>query len=171
MVPSHPVCSASPDWLPALIGRVVIVAALTEGKVDALLMNLSGRAQNTYAGKPVNGNIDLCRTHLRGLGGDHEALAVKTLELLDDVDAALKRRNAVVHSLWPDNTVEVARGWRNLPPSQREEALPGSEAVWTAWVEMDRERFDELIALFVRLVDRLADAIAMAGSIPVARVD
>ncbi|MBX3098592.1 MAG: hypothetical protein KF761_03350 [Salinibacterium sp.] len=149
-----------PDWLPALIGRVVMVGALTEGK-----------ASNAHAGKPVNGNIELCRTYIRGLGGEYEAFAVKTLELLDEVDAALKRRNAVVHSLWPDNSVEVARGWRNLPPGQREEALPGSEAVWTSWVEMDRDRFDHLIVLFAQLVDRLADAIAMAGSIPTTRVD
>jgi hypothetical protein len=160
-----------PYWLPTLIGKVVMVAALVEGKVDALLMNLSGRLQNTYAGKPVNGNIELCRTRLRGLGSQHEAFAVKTLELLDDVDAALKRRNAVVHSLWPDNTLEVARGWRNLPLVQRAQAMPGSEAVWTAWVEMDRERFDELVALLVQLVDRLVDAIATAGSISVAPSD
>ncbi len=156
-----------PDWLPTLIGRVVMLAALTEGKVDALLMNLSGRLQSTYAGKPANGNLELCRMHLRKLGHEDEAFAAKTLQLLDDVDAALKRRNSVVHSLWPDSSVEVARGWRNLPPGQRDDAVPGSEAVWTAWVEMDPERFDELVVLFVQLADRLADAIATAGSVPV----
>ena len=158
-----------PDWLPTIIGRTVMVAALVEGKVDSLLMNLSGRLQNTYAGKPVGGNVDLCRKALVTLEDDNPEFVASTRALLDDVEEVLKRRNAIVHSLWPDNTIEAARGWRNLPPAQREPSVPHIESAWTEWVEIDRHGFNELVDTFIDLVDRLVDAIASAGSIPVPR--
>lgn len=158
-----------PGWLPNIIGRIVMVAALVEGKVDSLLMNLSGRLQNTYAGKPVGGNIDLCRKALVLLADDNAEFATSTRALLDDVESALKRRNAIVHSLWPDNSIEAARGWRNLPPAQREPSVPSVESAWTEWVEMDRHGFNDLVATLFDLVDRLVDAIATAGSIPATR--
>lgn len=154
-----------PGWLPDLVGRVVMVAALVEGKVDALLMNLSAELQSTHAGKPVLSNIRTIRARLDQIEAQFPDLAESTRLLLVDVERALKRRNAVVHSLWPDNSQDVARGWRNLPPNQRAESEAGHAQVWTDWIEMDSARFADLFGELVDLVDRLVDAIARCGPV------
>jgi hypothetical protein len=154
-----------PDWLPAMIGKVVMVAALVEGKVDGLLMNLDSGFQNIHAGKPVMSNIRTCRSRLEYIGERFPQLVATIQPLLVDVEVVLHRRNALVHSLWPDNNDEVARGWRNLPPNQRDEAVEGSEARWTEWTEIGRHDCTDLLRTLEKLVDRLVEAIAASGSV------
>lgn len=50
-----------PDWLPDLVGRCVMLAALIEVKVDAIVMNLSGEAQATHAGGNVDASLGRAR--------------------------------------------------------------------------------------------------------------
>lgn len=150
---------------PALVGRVVMVAAVVELKLEFLVMGLSGEPQEAHAGKSAKTSVDLCIKLLKSRRADFPdeptAFADQAVTLLKDVEVALHQRNAVVHSRWP----EPGRGWRNLPKNQRA-AKPASDSPdWTKWVEIDQDQLETLIVLLCDLVDRLAHAVAMAGSL------
>ncbi|MCU1418179.1 MAG: hypothetical protein JWP32_2353 [Schumannella sp.] len=156
-----------PPWLPQVIGRIVMVASLLETRTGALLMNLSRSPQSRYAGKPVSTIIDEARNRLGKLDVDHSDTVARALSLLSDVEVALNRRNAIVHNLWPDNTYELVRGWRDVPPSQREPASDTvTDAKWTAWIEAGNTDLSALVEELTDLVRRMSDMVAEAGSIP-----
>ncbi|WP_284990860.1 MULTISPECIES: hypothetical protein [unclassified Arthrobacter] len=150
---------------PALVGRVVMVAAVVELKLEFLVMSLSGESQEAHAGKSAKASIDLCIKLLKSRRVDFPdepaAFADHVVTLLNDVEVALHQRNAVVHSRWP----EPGRGWRNLPKNQRVSGPAFGSPDWTKWIQIDEDHLQSLILLLCGLVDRLAQAIGMAGSL------
>ncbi|MDQ0030162.1 hypothetical protein [Arthrobacter bambusae] len=154
---------------PALVGRVVMVAAVVEMKLEHLVMSLSGQPQEAHAGKGAGSSVKLCRRLLRArrssFPDESTVFAERVEPLLNDVESALYLRNDVVHSSWP----VPGKGWRNLPDNQREARQLGATPEWTKWVTFDEARLGDLLLELCGLVDRLADAIALAGSLEVQR--
>lgn len=156
-----------PPWLPSAVGAIVMTAAVLESKIDSLLMNLDVAPQPTFAGSPAKANLERCRKRLEAAQPSNRQFAERTLALLDRVQAALEDRNAVVHSLWPASSQQVARGWRNLPPNQRESPVDdGVEPSWSRWTEMNEIAFEDLGNRLYGLVAEMADAVAAAGAWP-----
>lgn len=140
--------------LPALIGRIVMLSALAETKVDALASSLSRAPQSSTAGRNFGTNLGTCRTALAKLEGPRKPFARSTLVLLNEVDEAMQARHAVVHRVWPRAAGQWG-GWKPIPPGKRD---PGA-VEWSEWQDLDRERLVADVRLWVALLKRLDDAL------------
>ena len=119
-----------PDDFYGLIGRIALIATLLEDRVLGLLWALDEEPQATHAGLSAGRLAPMIRQRSKrhaGALGDSlvlqiEAALVQVLDVLD-------QRHALVHSLWPEPTMETAQGWRSkrLPKSEG----GGSAIVWT----------------------------------------
>lgn len=138
-----------PDDFYGLIGRVALVATLLEDRVLGLLWALDNEPQATYAGLAATRLAPMIRQrverHADALGGalvaDIESALVQALGVLED-------RNALVHSLWPQPTMEKAQGWR--PKRVSKGAGGGSKIVWT---ETSKDNLQRCLAELVRMND------------------
>jgi hypothetical protein len=115
-----------PEDFYALVGRVALVSTMVEDRVLGLLWALDDQDQPTYAGLPAS---QLSEEVTKRLDALEPALGLEIRRLLSRVSAALDRRHALVHSLWPNPQEHRAQGWRSrrLPKSLG----GGSEIVWT----------------------------------------
>ena len=111
-----------PDDFYGLVGRIALVATLLEDRVLGLLWALDDEPQATHAGLSTSQLIPKIRErterHAKALGDD----------LVDDIESTLvaaaevlDQRHALIHSLWPQPTLEKAQGWRSkrVPKSER----------------------------------------------------
>lgn len=141
-----------PDDFYAVVGRIVLVATLVEDRTLTVLWALDDAPQDTHAGRSASE----IRREITGRVSNHAAVLGNDLvndltSLLADLSEASERRNAVVHSLWPNPSDELAQGWRSV--RQPRGAEPRSEISWTL-TSLDGLRKDltELIELHERLV-------------------
>jgi len=137
-----------PDDFYGLVGRIALVSALLEDKVMTMLYSLDTRPHPTYAGLPVSQIAPEIRKRLKRraevLGGN----------LVDEIDraltastTALDQRHALIHSLWPNPTMERAQGWRSKRMKGSEH---GSEIIWT---ETNQEELQACLDELVRRAD------------------
>ncbi|MDP3950545.1 MAG: hypothetical protein Q8Q19_07805, partial [Microbacterium sp.] len=103
----------------------------------------------------VSGQVDK-RLHLID-----DALAVRVRAALARAKDALDRRNAVVHSVWPNPGLDAAQGWRSrrMPKS----VGGGSEITWTP------ASAQTLTADITELVDLSTELMQIVNQIPSAR--
>jgi hypothetical protein len=114
------------DEFYGLMGRIVMAATLVEDRMLMLLWSVDDQPQPTHAGKPFRQLTNLIEARLGDLSG---SLKVDIEGVVARACDAMNRRNALVHSLWPNPTLEQAQGWRSrrLP-----KGMDGhSEVVWT----------------------------------------
>jgi hypothetical protein len=145
-IPDNYVGQVEDDFF-GIVGRIVMLASLVELKLFDLLCTLDFKPQDQHAGKPAGEMIKQCRDQLEA----HEAALRDTaVALLDRVAAALEQRNSVVHSAWPNPTLDRAFGWRPGRPRRQSD-----DGRWTVEIETDELKLTEVIAELVLLVDAL----------------
>ena len=80
----------------------------------------------THAGKPFWQVRQLIEQHVDSVVSE---LRLEITDVVVRVSAAMSRRNGLVHSLWPNPTLEQAQGWRS---KRVPKGVAGdSEIVWT----------------------------------------
>lgn len=134
-----------PEEFYALVGRVVMVAAVLEDRLITLLTILSPppRYQSTFAGMSagqINQRID------KELSRRPAPFTTEGQALLARAGQAFDRRNEIVHSLWPNPTLEHAWGHRTVTAGKRIEGKH-SAAVTTSEDELTR-LVNELVDLY-----------------------
>jgi hypothetical protein len=136
-----------PDDFYGLIGRIALVATLLEDRVLGLLWALDEEPQATHAGLAAKRLAPMirqrCKRHADALGGALAADIESALALVLDV---LEERHALVHSLWPQPTMQKAQGWRSKRVSKAEGG--GSKIVWT---ETSEDKLQRCLAELVRM--------------------
>lgn len=151
-----------PEDFYGLIGRIALVATLLEDRVLGLLWALDKDPQATHAGLAAARLAPMirerCKRHAEALGG---ALVADTDSALARALDVLEVRHALVHSLWPQPTMQKAQGWRSRRVSKAEGG--GSKIVWTETSE------DELQRCLAELVNVNDEVLAMANKVWAAR--
>ncbi len=145
-----------PDELPATIGRIVMLGAVVEEKILQLAWALAQVPQTQYRGKQVSDLVKICRRHLDRLDTDRTA---RVQALLVEAERAMRRRNDVVHSLWPAPKLGRLWGWRHAPRN----ALDNGVSVSVKEVTTSETELRELITTLVRLVEEINNAIAITN--------
>lgn len=100
----------------AVLGRVVMVAALLEDRLLTLLTVLTNAPQGQYAGL---GFSALSKQARRALRVRPAAYAEQVGRALDRLEVRFTQRNELVHSLWPSPTLERAWGHRAVSINKR----------------------------------------------------
>ncbi len=106
-----------PEIFFARLGRVVMVASMLELRLLDLLTELDQAPQDKHAGKSAASLIEACRVLLDRYD---PSFAESATGILEKAQQALRDRNAVVHSLWPDPGIDSAYGWRPIPKNRRD---------------------------------------------------
>jgi hypothetical protein len=137
--------------LPALIGRIVMLAALLEARVSSLRSGLAQRPEAEFAGLQIGANLSECRKQAVALEERLGELGPLLGQLLDRLEDASRLRNELVHRVWAKAGLMEWAGWKPLPARQRE-----SQA-WTDWRPFSRDQLaglvDELLALITATTD------------------
>jgi hypothetical protein len=147
--------------LPVLIGCVVMLAAFIESKVWAITVSVANDPQDQYAGLSGAENIKTIKKRLRlfTAGRREQEFVEKVTAFIDDVDALLKERNALVHRVWSHGDATESAGWRQVPPSQRKNGQD--------WIEVEAytpQKLKQLIAEFVLVAERAWDIVSLASA-------
>lgn len=108
-----------------LTGRIVLVSALLEQRLQDLYVAVARVPQGQMAGESGSSLIKALRRHLDGLPANRQEHASAVLSA---AGAALARRHEVVHSLWPHTDAAPVRGWRGV----RHRGGQDQPWVWTA---------------------------------------
>lgn len=141
-----------PDVVFATVGRVVMVASLLEVRLLDLLTELDRASQDKHAGKSASELVKGCCAALDRYDTHFAQPAGQTLEGARD---ALRERNAVVHSVWPNPSADGAFGWRPVREKRRDPPDPtGPFESITVDARQLRDLISRSVAL-VRQVDRL----------------
>ncbi|GEA82359.1 hypothetical protein [Cellulomonas uda] len=138
-----------PDGFYGAVGRVVTLSALLEDRLRALLQAVRHAPQTAHAKDAPGRFIPELRRQAAKLGPDWARLA----GYLDDVDAALERRNVLVHNLWQSKDGHFY--------GHRLDRTPKRASATTTLDELHAD-----IAELVRLIDGWQPWFALAGSIP-----
>ena len=138
---------AVPDDFYGLLGRVVMVAAVVENRLTTLLAAVNGGDTQKFAGLAARQSIN----ELRREAAEFEDLVKSDTEQIPDSASTLfDVRNGLVHSLWPNPTLERAWGHRGVTVGRR--TTEGSASVA---IETSADDLRALIANFVRLYDQI----------------
>jgi hypothetical protein len=131
--------------LPALIGRIVTLAALLEARVSSLRSGLAQEPEAEFAGLQIGANLPECRKKAVALDGRLGDLGPSLGQLLDRIENASSLRNELVHRVWAKTGLVEWAGWKPLPARQRD------SPAWTDWRPFSRDQLaglvDELLAL------------------------
>lgn len=147
--------------LPALIGRVVMVAALHESKVAGLAANLGWEVPTVYDRATAQANIDHCIDRLGQYDSSDLAVAWATnaVGVVKDAERALRRRHSIVHRVWPHATGEQYGGWKQKPE-------PDAKGRKSQWKDFTREELIGDLNVLLSLIPRIRDVLPHAGSFP-----
>jgi hypothetical protein len=135
----------------ARVGRVVSHCAQMEQWVFYLAGTLDRHSlQQTHAGKHGDLLLKVCRAELAKLTDIPKSLRAEITQLLDDIDAVLKKRNVVVHSVtpWPGDPDGYAH--RPLPKKQRP-----AQHQWIGDAYLTNEYLDTLLSEIENCLQRL----------------
>lgn len=137
-----------PDDFYGLVGRIALVSTLLEDKVMTMLYSLDTKPHPTYSGKPASQIAPEIRKRLDRLA---EVLGQGLVDQIETALAAstmvLEERHALIHSLWPNPTMEMAQGWRSKRVKGSEN---GSEITWT---ETNKEKLQACLNELVRMCE------------------
>jgi hypothetical protein len=136
-----------PEEFYALMGRVVMLGAFLESRLENLLVSMSRSPQDEHAGKHAGLLLKHCRLALASQPSEVKLLAT---EVLDRAEKALRKRNELVHSVWPSPTLDRASGWSSVPGALRQH--PGHP---TRWAETSESDLHALIGQMVALAGDL----------------
>jgi hypothetical protein len=152
-----------PESFFSLLGQTIGAAGLVELKVYELVTSLERVTQDAHAGRPLRQMIKSCHRILAD--GFVPEFGGKVKAALADVETSMKRRNAVVHSVWTLTRDGRIFGWRPAPDGERDVPPPSPGAAADtkiaayglasrSWTEHDLEDlFGSLTALVPRLTN------------------
>lgn len=140
-----------PENFYGLIGRIAMLAPVVEKELHWLHDVITGATQDEVAGIPFGQLSSRCKT---ALAQGPPEVATIAIPAIDMAVVAAKRRNAIVHSLWPDPSLSRAIGHRPVRPKER---APGSSD-WTLTISTDQDDLRSLIKAQIEAMDALADA-------------
>jgi hypothetical protein len=112
-----------------------------ETKPGHLVATLTDAGQSTFAGQDSGRAIRMARDLLvfpvPVRPSVSHSVAAELRELVDRVEAAVWERNEIVHNVWPEASLEGARGWRYAPKSRNnsDDATVWSETTGVGLVE------------------------------------
>ena len=152
-----------PEALPKLIGKVVMLAALLETKIEALASAVDNRPQSYFGGRGPAANSETIVDRLRKYQEtpDEADLSARILVLLDDARAALEERNFIVHGVWPSTERDSWWAWKPIRQKRGIDSVRSiDDKTWTA------REFVELCRALNSLVGRSADLIGYVGGVP-----
>lgn len=132
------------DEFYAVVGRVTMLAALLDDMMLRLAWALTDEVQSVHAGKFATELDRVCR---RAVTRNSDDLRADVIAELDRVRATRHLRNAVVHSLWPNPTLESAFGWRPVKS--------GDDGQMTVTFPTTRAALEELVSSLVDEIDEL----------------
>jgi hypothetical protein len=139
------------DDFAGALGRVAMVGALVESKLDMLVASLDNRTQSHFAGEPIARQLATARKLLRGPIPARPSLSKEERKhiglLLDQVEAVMWQRNEVLHSVWPQPNLSAGLGWRHLPAKQRP-----NDVDWT-------KTYGTTVVLFTTLLRQLVECV------------
>lgn len=153
--------------LPGAIGRVVMLSALIEARIEHLLAGLTTDLPPSFAGKDVSSNIAACEKLLISYdrNGLERRFSSETAALLGEATAALQSRNGIVHRVWAKAGVGEWWGWKPRPASQRKKTPDEIHD----YLAMTPDDFQALITKLVKVLDGINNAVSFAGSFPRSR--
>jgi len=147
-----------PEDFYALIGRITVLAALLEDRLHLCVCRWTLRPdpqpEEYLAGESATRLIRELRSVIQGFPDDLQPAAT---DLLDRCDEAARRRNAVVHSLWPHDGQADVRGWRTVRHANRQD--PENPVNWTGSAGLP--------ALVTELVDLYAALRSLEDRVPI----
>lgn len=147
-----------------LIGKVVMLAALLELKVEELVSTVSWEGtQGKHAAVGFSRNLETLRKRLKRYDrNEQEKLFVNSTEsLLRDIERALDERNLVAHGLWPATGGDGFYVWKTILESKR--VQPGNGADGRELQLSDLVKICERLA---QLVNRAREAFETGGFLP-----
>lgn len=153
----------SPE-LPALLGRIVMLAALLETKVEAVVSSIGTGTQDVYAGEPVRNNLQLAIKLLALYKSTEQErqFSHRGTTILEEIGVALEQRNALVHRVWSRSGMDEWGGWKPLRKKQRNPSSPS----FTDWDDVTPADLTSLITTMVDLVEQISVFIGVTGSLP-----
>jgi hypothetical protein len=142
------------DDFAGALGRVAMVGALVESKLDMLVASLDHHIQSHFAGDPIARQLRTVRKLLRGPVPARPSLSKEERNhiglLIDRVEGAMWQRNEVLHSVWPLPNLSAGLGWRHLPTKQRP-----NDVDWTKTYGTTAVLFTTLLRQLVECVNDL----------------
>ena len=141
-----------PEKFYGLLGRIVALGALVEMRFGTVIERITERSEDSLAGWQMGrlgAEFDKVEKQRSGEG---RPLSAGMVALRSQARDAMERRNALVHSLWPNPTLEEARGWRSVPQGKR--SSDDGTIQWTYTSETDMRA---LISRLVQIGKALRD--------------
>ncbi len=152
-----------PPRLPTLIGKVVMLAALLEAKIEALTSSVHNATQDAHGGRGFAANSATIRERLSSYEANdvEHAFSASVRGLLAEIELALDDRNFIVHGVWPRSSDFAWWGWKPRRTKKNQ-----SRPDWIEGRTFTPEQFIGVCEKLVNLLDRTQRAIELAGSLP-----
>lgn len=105
-----------PEALPRLIGKVVMLAALLETKIEALASQVDDHPQAFFGGRGPSANSKTIRERLSlyQRTPDEVAFSSRVESFLENANEELKLRNFIVHGVWPSTDRPGWWAWKPI---------------------------------------------------------
>jgi hypothetical protein len=140
------------------IGRIVALGALVEQKYGDMIDQIGGPGA-TQPGRQLSTLDKRFCSIAKSRTQQKDPLPERVIAVHRRVVAAMKKRNSLVHSIWPNPTADVAKGWR-MPPR-------GPNVEWTETTETDlRILIDEMVTISFELRDVVSETGAWSRATP-----
>lgn len=151
-----------PEALPRLIGKVVMLAALLETKIEALASQVDNHPQAFFGGRGPGANSETIRERLPLYQGtpDEVAFSSRIESFLVDANGALELRNFVVHGVWPSTD---RPGWWAWKPIRQKRGVTSPR--WIDDKTLVAGDFVTLCEELNKLIERAASLIPYAGGL------
>jgi hypothetical protein len=140
------------------LGRIVALGALVELRICDLLMTIGDFSEADLAGLPIvqlqrefDGVVSSCKAA-------DDAMPLSIQDCVTQAGAAMRKRNAMVHNVWANPSLEDGRGWRGVPKNQRSKADEPVE-----WLPGDEPYLTEVIGELVDVVSKLTNSLPVAS--------
>lgn len=143
-----------PEWFFPALGRVVAVCALLEERALNLAAAIAFVQPSTLTMKPLAELAKQAKQGARGIDEITVKLGVALItdavnKFFDEAREVMKRRNDVVHSIWPAQPGEEQFGWR--PPRAQDD---GAVRITS---DNSQDSFTDLIRCAVAVVESFPD--------------
>ena len=151
-----------PVALPTLIGKVVMLAALLETKIEALASQVDNHPQAFFGGRGPGANSDTIRERLALYQAtpDEVDFGLRVQVFLDDANKQLELRNFVVHGVWP---FTGRPGWWAWKPIRQKRGV--NSPTWIDDKTLEANDFIALCEELNLLIERAAVLIPYAGGL------
>ena len=149
--------------LPDNIGKVVMLAAVLETKIESLASGVDNRYQEVHGGGGLAGSAPTIRRRLRLYNQNpyEISFANRTEPFLVASKRVLDERNFIVHGVWAKTT---DAGWWAWKPRRYRKGVNGGN--WIEGKELAESDFVRICDELIDLIREAQELFSIAGSIP-----